>query len=77
MSSDSKSVVAKGMAFPTNTDESGHGAQTDAPVVVSQVVINISVGSMLIETWSDGAVSVNGDRVEQTHDRKQHKGAAR
>lgn len=72
MSNDSKPDDAKGMAFPTNTAESGHGAETDPPVVIDQVVINISVGSMLIETWSDGSVSVNGDRVEQSHVKKPH-----
>lgn len=57
---------ALGMALPQNTEKVADGLQPgNADKLVSKVSITMSVGIMVIETFEDGSVTVNGDRVER------------
>ena len=61
---------ALGMALPDNTEKVADGLQPDnAGKLVSKVSITMSVGIMVIETFEDGSVAVNGDRVERSRGR--------
>lgn len=56
---------ALGMALPNNTEKMADGLPLgNADKLVSKVSITMSVGIMVIESFEDGTVAVNGERVE-------------